>query len=467
MSLQALSHFVANTRFSDIPSDVVERAKWVMRDTVAVIIAGLVEPENQRLADYAANHQINLHNHFGNVTIFGQGTKVRPEWAVLVHGTAGTALELDEGHAFAKGHAAIHAVPTALALAEANDVSAKELLTAFIVGYEVTARAGVATKLRPAVHPFGAWGVLGAAAIGAYFNRLDGDGVAGVLELAASYAINPSFESAFQGANVRNTYAGVVNRLGLLAVELYQLGFRGEKGGLETTFGNILGESFDATALTDGLRERYEIMRGYFKPYSACRYTHGAVEASLTLKEQIKGRLDDIQSISVATYNIAATLKDSAPKTPLAGRFSLPYVVAICLILGHANRDAFTEDKLQDSSIQSLANLVTVSEDKTFTEMTPAKRPSRISIHLKDGTTLTETVYGSKGDPDQPMSDEELKAKFMNLVEPSLGSEKSQTLWQAFDTLEDAQHISEITKHLEKRFVWHNAGIRNRTLRWS
>jgi 2-methylcitrate dehydratase PrpD len=112
---------------------------------------------------------------------------------------------MDEGHAFARGHAAIHCVPPALALAEAHGVSGREALIALVLGYEVAARAGVATKLRRGVHPFGAWGVLGAAAVGARFAGLEASGVAGVLEVAASYAITPSFESAYQGANVRNT----------------------------------------------------------------------------------------------------------------------------------------------------------------------------------------------------------------------------------------------------------------------
>ena len=428
--LRQLAEFVAATRFHDLPTEVVERAKGVLRDTAGVIIGGIGEPENGRLAAYALEH------HPGQATLFGHGGKVSPAWAALVHGTAGTSLELDEGHAFAKGHAAIHAAPTALALAEAHDVSGEETLTAFILGYEVAARAGVATQLRTEVHPFGAWGVLGAAAVAGRLGRLEPEELAGVFELAASYAINPSFASAFQGANVRNTYAGMVNRLGLLAADFYELGFRGEQGGVQTTFGTILGKSFEPDALADGLGERYEIMRGYFKPYSACRYTHGAVEATLALRKDLDGRLESIERITVETYDIAATLTETQPETPLAGRFSLPHVVAACLVLGHATRDAFTLESLQHPQVRELAARVTVSEDAEFSAMTPARRPSRVTLHLQDGERLEHTVYGSKGDPDQPMTVEELKAKFTGLVAPSLGAEATAGLWEAFDRLE-------------------------------
>lgn len=445
--LQTLSAFVAQTHFDVIPSEVIARAKWVMRDTVAVIVAGLAEPENKNLAEYASEH------HPGSASLFGHGGRVSPEWASLIHGTAGTSLELDEGHAFARGHAAIHAAPTALALAESKGASGKETLKAFILGYEVAARIGVATRLRAAVHPFGAWGVLGTAAVGAQFHHLDAEGIAGSLELAASYAINPSFNSAFQGANVRNTYAGVVNRLGLLAADMYTLGFRGEQGGIETTFGTILGESFDASALTASLGERYEIMRGYFKPYSGCRYTHGAVEATLELRDRLEHPLINIQSILVETYDIAATLKDTEVSTPLAGRFSLPYVVAACLVLGHANPDAFSEASLTNAAIQTLAKKVSVQEDKAFTALTPQQRPSRVTLNFQNGTKLSKTVYGSKGDPDRPMTEGELRDKFFGLLVPTFDKNEIDGIWRGFDNLDSFTSIKQLTNQLTKQEV--------------
>ena len=440
--LRQLAEFVASTRFCDLPAEVVERAKGVLRDTVGVIIGGLGEPENGRLARYA------LERHPGQATLFGHGGKVSPEWAALVHGTAGTSLELDEGHAFAKGHAAIHAAPTALALAEVHDASGAEMLTAFVLGYEVAARAGVATQLRPQVHPFGAWGVLGAAAVAGRFGKLEPADLGGVLELAASYAVNPSFASAFQGANVRNTYAGMVNHLGLLAADFYNLGFRGEEGGVMTTFGTILGRSFEPDALTDGLGDRYEIMRGYFKPYSACRYTHGAVEATLALRAAVVGRLETIERIAVATYDLAASLNEPRPETPLAARFSLPHVVAACLVLGHANRDAFTLESLRQPRVRELAARVEVLEDPAFSALTPAQRPSRVTLFLQNGEKLEHTVYGSKGDPDQPLTAEELKTKFEGLVTPSLGLEASAELWRAFDRLETQTSFADFATQL-------------------
>ncbi len=449
--LNQLATFVASTTFESLPAEVVERAKWVLRDTVGVIIGGMVEPEVNALADYAVQTAP------GPATLLGHGGGTSAPWAALVHGTAGTTLEMDEGHAFARGHAAVHAVGPALALAQANNTTGKEAIAAFVAGYEVAARAGIASRLRPPVHPFGAWGVLGAAAIGAWFKRYSVAAVADTLELAASYAIAPSFATAYQGATVRNTFAGMVNHLGLMAADFYELGFRGEEGALETVFGQILGRSFEAAALVDGLGQRYEIMRGYFKPYSACRYTHAAIDAVLDLLAEKEVDMGNLASVEVNTYDIAAHLNDPAPKTPLAGRFSTPYVVAATLVYGSAGPEIFAPEVLADSTVLNIAGKINVDENETFTAMTPAKRPAQIILHFTDGSWREKTVFGSKGDPDQPMTAAELESKFFQLCTTRLGPEETQQAWYQLGRLEQWPRLNDLgplftpeTRRLEK-----------------
>ncbi len=439
-ALDRIADFAASCSFDTLPAAVIERARWVLRDTVGVIIAGMAEAEVHALAEYAgktAPGPVGLFNHRGRTTA---------PWAALVHGTAGTTLEMDEGHAFARGHAAIHAVPTALAMAERHGVSGRKTLVAMVIGYEVAARAGVATQLRSPVHPFGAWGVLGAAAIGAWFKGYKAAQIRQALELAASYAITPSFETAYQGATVRNTYAGMVNYLGLLAADFHELGFRGETGGLETAFGQILGRSFDATALSEGLGDRFEIERGYFKPYSGCRYTHAAIDAVFALQAEEAIEIEAVRAIEVATYDMAAHLTEPTPRTPLAGRFSLPYVVAATLVKGSAGPEIFRPDVLADPGVLNMAGKVSVRESRQFTAMTPAKRPAQVTLHFSDGTQRQKTVFGSKGDPDQPMTAEELRRKFDHLCEPHIGPERTEGLWHALGRIDQWPDLREFSQ---------------------
>jgi 2-methylcitrate dehydratase PrpD len=441
-TLNQLAGFISNLTFESLPEVVVKRAKWVLRDTVGVIIGGMAEPEVDQLAKYASATAP------GRAHLLAHGGRVAPTWAALVHGTAGTTLEMDEGHAFARGHAAIHAVPPALALAQTRQADGQALLTAIVAGYEVAARAGVASRLRKPVHPFGAWGVLGAAAVGAWFKGFSADEIVDTLELAASYAITPSFETAYQGANVRNTYAGMVNYLGLLAADFYELGFRGEKGGLLTGFGKILGQAFDPAALNDRLGQRFEIMRGYFKPYSGCRYTHAAIDAILGLQEEEAVEIESLAAVEVATYDIAAHLTDPAPKTSLAGRFSTPYVAAATLVNRNAGPEIFTSQMLTDPDVLDLAARISVSEDSNFTAMTPARRPARVTLHFRDGRQREKTVFGSKGDPDRPMSAAELEAKFRGLCEPALGSAQAQQAWNELGKIDQWTDLDELMNYL-------------------
>lgn len=441
--LDALAAFAAGLVPGQLPPAVRERAALVLADSVGAALGGMGEPEVRALADHAARREP------GPATLVGHGGRVRPALAALVHGTAGVALELDEGHAHARGHAAVHAVWPALALGEAAGAAGRDVLTAMVAGYEVAARVGVAARLRRPVHPFGTWGVLGAATVAARFRGLDGRALREVLELAASYAITPSFATATQGATVRNTYPGVVNQLGLLAAELHHLGFRGERGGVATAFGAILGEGFEPAALAEGLGERWEILRGYFKAHSACRYTHAAVDAVLALRAEAPAlRPAEVARVEVQTYDAAARLADPCPGTPLAARFSLPYVVAATLVHGSAGPESFEAARLGDPEVRRLAGAVQVAEDPAFTAMTPARRPARVTLVLGDGRRLTKAVLGSRGDPDQPLGADELRRKFEGLAGPRLGTAGARAAWEALLGLEAAARLGDVMRRL-------------------
>ena len=247
---------------------------------------------------------------------------------------------------------------------------------------------------------------------------------------------------------MRNTFAGVVNLLGLQAADLYRLGFRGERGALRTVFGQIIGESFEPALLVEGLGTRYEMLRGYFKPYSACRYVHGAVDAALQLRAETRFAVTDVEYAEVATYDIAARLSDPAPRTPLAGRFSLPFVLAATLIHGSAGPEIFTPDSLADPALLELAGKVQVVEEQAFTALTPGRRPARVTLVLKDGSKLQHTVMGSKGDPDQPMTARELEAKFLRLTASRLGLDRASRAWEQLGKIDSLARLDDLIVNL-------------------
>ncbi len=240
--------FVARTRYENLPAPVVDQAKLVLMDTLAAILAGSQAPEIQNLARLASQASAAKPS-----TIFGYPATAAPQWASLVNATAGTSTELDEGNAYAKGHPAIHTIPAALALGEEMDSTGRDVLLSIVLGYEVATRVGTACELRNGAHPHGTWGTLGAAVAAAKLMGMDAEGIRETINLASSLTLATSFQTATDGALVRNIYAGMSNQNGLLATQLVQCGFTGEKDGVANVFGKVMSDTFRENALTDGL----------------------------------------------------------------------------------------------------------------------------------------------------------------------------------------------------------------------
>jgi 2-methylcitrate dehydratase PrpD len=187
--LAALARFVAGTADDGIPVSARDHAALIVADTIGAILGGSREPEVGRLhadGERAA----------GPATALGAGfPRVEPWWAIVANGLAGTMLELDEGHRFARGHPGIHVLPAALAEAERLGRSGAALLTAVVVGYDVAARLGGAGPVRPGMHMHGVHGAVGAAAAVARLRELDGDVTARALGVAAGLTLGTSWRT--------------------------------------------------------------------------------------------------------------------------------------------------------------------------------------------------------------------------------------------------------------------------------
>ena len=415
-ALDTLVEFVAATRYEDLPVEVVNRAGLVLMDTVAAILAGSTAPEVQNLASLAVRSSA-CHS----ATIFGYRELGDARWTALVNACAGTSTELDEGHAYPKGHPAIHVLPAVIALSEETNQTGRDGLLAFVLGYEVATRVGAACNLRKVAHPHGTWGTLGAATTAAKLMREDVRGIREVIDIASSLTLATSFQSATSGALVRNIYAGMSNQNGLLAWNLYRCGFTGERDGVTNVFGHVMSETFREDVLTDGLGSRFEITRGYFKKHSCCRYNHGALDALDLIRAHYQFEPSDVKQVQVGTYGLAALLSGTQASTTLAARFSIPWAIAISLVRRSTAPAAFDETALTDPQIRGLAERVRVIEDPEYSAMTPARRPARVSVELEDGRTFEQVVYSSRGDREQPFTRDELVSKYFELSAPVIG----------------------------------------------
>lgn len=444
--MKNITEYVCKLRFEDIPSDVVMRAKLVVIDTIAAIAAGAQEEEIKKLSNF-----LNVTDGKGVSSVIGSGFKTEALKAALLNGASGTFLEIDEGNQFGRGHPAVQMLPAVIAVAEEKKLSGKDLITALVVGYEIGTRIGIASKLRMSMHPHGVWGTV-AAAVG-LGKLLDYDQAAmkELISVSASMTTATNRQTMLDGGTVRNIYSGMSSHNGLLAHYMIQSGFTGEKDGLNTVFSSVVSEEFNQEAMIEDLGNYFEIGRNYFKRYACCRYNHSALDATMEITGSLPdGRLDPdaIEKIDVWTYSLAAQLCGQEPDNMLAAKFSIPFAIATYLIHGNAGVSSFRMSAVQNPIIRDLSKKVTIFEDPKLTAMMPRKRPSRVLITLKNGDKLESEAFINKGDTEDPYTQEELKEKYHELVDPVFGDATAENIYEKLIDLDKAKDISEIIKQM-------------------
>lgn len=448
-AVDCLAEYAISTRFEDLPGEVLEHARHVFLDTLGVIMGGSIEPQASAMA-----HRLGRQGG-GPCTIIGHDLQSSKLNAALVNGTAATWLDFDSGHRPPPGkpllpaaHPPVHLVPAALATAEAVGASGAEFLTALVVGYDIGARIGMASRLRAEIHPHGTYHNVSAASAAARLEGADAILMKDTIALAVHLEIMPSFENAYQGCTVRNVYAGVGSAAGILAAQLAKTGFSPEHNALGSIYGGIISPWLDPERAVKQLGRQYEITQGFIKPFAACRFAHPAVEAAEKLIKKHPVDPDDIDTVEVMTFDWAASLNDQMPQTDLAAKFSVPWAVASMLVRRSAGADEFRSAALRDEHLRAVAARIRVKEDARFSSMTPSKRPARVTVKTRSGKAYTEEVERSGGGPDAPLSKEMIQDKFRSLAESVIGNERSEAVIDKVDTLEQIEDIRNLTRLL-------------------
>jgi 2-methylcitrate dehydratase PrpD len=408
--LNTFSQFAAELEYDALTPEIKDQVGWILADTVAAIAAGSAEPELRSLAARQPEGS--------SASLIGLGRTATADVAALINGTAGTFLEMDEGNRFSRGHPAVHVIPAALALCEERGLTAQAFLSAVVTGYEVGSRLGAASMLRGSMHPHGTWGTVAAAAACARAAGLTSLAMREAINIGSSLTTATSKQTMLEGGLVRNVYAGLSNRHGLLALQLVDSGFTGKNDGLTSLFGKIISERFDTTVLLQGLGSEWHLMRNYFKLHSCCRYNHGTLDAldALAARDALPDPAG-IRHIQVDTYSYAAELSDKSPKNTLAAKFSVPFAVATRLINGSSALSSFTWQAVRDPAVLALAQKVDLREDTAMTRRLPLERPARVVITLNSGQTVTGEAGVNRGDDASPYSREELRGKFIDLTQ--------------------------------------------------
>ncbi|MEX1249824.1 MAG: MmgE/PrpD family protein [Hyphomonas sp.] len=333
------------------------------------------------------------------------------EGRAFAWGALGNILEMDDVDKQALLHPGPVTVPAALALAAQTGASAACLLDAIVRGYEATIRLGRAVGAGHYAlwHNTGTCGAIGAAAACAILLDLPEDGLADALALGVSQSAGfwqTRHEPASLGKQLHTANAA---RAGVSAARLAASGARGPRTILEGPQG-FFAAMCPGAAAQDVLAvypEPWLIADVSTKPWPACRHAHAAIDAALVLRPPgAEGR------ILVETYRDALRFCDNpAPRTVAEAKFSLQHAVAVSLIRGAPRLGDFSLAAIDDPALASMRGRIDVREDGAFTRAYPGRFGARVS-----GGGAAVEVADAWGDPENPITDDEVKAKTRALL---------------------------------------------------
>ncbi len=409
---------VARITWDDVPNDVRTLAKAHALDAIGIAIASTGMDYGHAVHNAGAQ----LANG-GDSRVLGFGTPLPAADAALVDGTLMHGLDFDDTHIGAIYHATGPALAAALTAGEAAHASGHEVMAAYVLGMEVGCRlaaAGAGKFHARGFHPTGIAGTFAAACVTAKLRNLPAETLTSALGLCGSQAAGIL---ELHGSWLKRVHPGWAAHSGIVAATLAEAGFRGPGRVFEGPAGlykSHLDETVTADDLgIDDLGERWMTAEIALKPYPCCHFTHAFVDAATAVLAGLGRtslRADEVDTIVCPTAPALRAMvtepadAKQAPKTIYDALFSVQYVVATTLAGRPVDLATFYDTPLDDPTILAMAAKVTCPTDPD-TDF-PAHFPGEVIVHLTNGTTAARQVPDSHGTCQDPMTEEEVLAKF-------------------------------------------------------
>ena len=440
---RALAEQAHGLTFADIPETARIWARQCVLDYIGCGIAGASDELSEIL--FA---ELSEQGGEGRAAVFGQKGLLPAASAAIVNGAAAHALDFDDVNLAMPGHPSVAVLPALLALAQERGGSGKDVLTAFVAGYELQCRLG--RVLAPGhydvlgFHATATIGSFGAAAACAHLLRLDLDKFVTALGIAGTQAAG--LKSMF-GTMCKPLHAGKASYHGLMAAKLAMRGFTSRADAIECRqgFASTHSPDFHPDRATEMPSGGWYIESNLFKYHAACYMVHSSIEAARKLKDQFGVTPDRIASIRVALEESCDRICNiPAPRTGLEAKFSLRLATA----MGFAGIDTgrlstYSEAIATDPALVRLRDKVSL-DFQTGIPNTFAT----IDLVLTDGTRLSAKHDAGIPATDAAEQGRRLEEKFAGLVEPVLGSDRCAALIsgiRTFETLDSVNALMTLT----------------------
>ncbi|MFC6993445.1 MmgE/PrpD family protein [Haladaptatus sp. GCM10025707] len=435
-----LASFVTRLTYEQVPKESVETVERAFVDTVGVTLAGAVADAGKRAIAIA--QPVTADD--GGVTLLGTGQQAALTDAVLANGTAGHALDFDDLSWAMDGHPSVPLVAPALALAEQLDASGKDVITAFAAGFE--AECYIAEPVSPAHyeqgwHPTATFGTFGAAATAAHLLGLDAEATERALNIAASM---PSGLKRNFGSMTKPLHAGLAGRSGVTAARLAAEGFTADDAAISGARGFWDRYGDGATRVADPPGDPWRLVETgiSIKAYPCCYFTHTSIAAAQQLVEDHAIVPADVERIRTVTSRGAGdALVHPIPETELEAKFSMEYALACGVASDRIGLATFEPATIRDPTIQQVRERAVFEVDESL----PYKSNlATVTLTTTAGETYEATLEEPPGTPNNPLTEAELRAKFVDCATRAVEESVAADTFERLLSLRDQASVRDI-----------------------
>jgi 2-methylcitrate dehydratase PrpD len=441
--------------YNSLPPQVVDRTKYLLLDYLGVAARGSLTESARAARKMAAG----LDSTSGGAAVIGTNYTAAPPYAALANGIAAHSIEMDDVVNAASLHPAVTVMSAALAARHMTQCSGQELLSAIVAGYETAIRLGNA--LNPAshyargFHPTATCGTFASAVTAAKIFKLHAETTINAVGIAGSQAAG-SMEFLSDGAFTKRFHAGWAAHSGLLAALLAAEGFTGPGTIIEGKFGflNSYSDKPDPEQILSNWANPYLVLRTSIKPHACCRYKQGPIDAVLGIVKENGLKAADIETVQVAVLKTGFALvvdpeeQKQNPRCIVDAQFSMPFGAAVATLFGKASVDEYNPENFSSPAVREMMSRVRCVSDEEIEKEFPKKWPARATITTRDGQKFSTKVEYPKGDPENPLSWQELIDKFTVLASPVYSSERISEIVSTVRTLENDANLDRLVELL-------------------
>jgi 2-methylcitrate dehydratase PrpD len=429
-------HRLSQSIFSE---KTTRQAKRCLLDYLGATLAG-----SKMLGEKGARLLTDLDNMDGKCKAIGFNRRTGIQQAALINGFSAHIAEMDDGYRYGAIHPGATILSALLPLAEKEGLTGKDLIRGIVWGYEAAIR--ISRAMQPALknrgyHATGVCGTIGSAMAVAAALNFPAKQMKDALSAAATGATG-ILKVIREGSQLKPLNAAQAAANGLIAAFVARAGFEGPTDvlGGEKGFLEVKAVEYNEEHLFKNSYDQPGIHDIYVKPYAACRHSHPAVDAVLHIRNKYNVQPLQVKEIEINTYAWAVHLHDHTDISGIASaKMSTPYSVAIALIDGKAGIEQFMPERLQDPDVLSLTKKVNVVESKYLNALVPDKRAAIVDVVTQSGERFTRRIDLPKGEPENPLTQQELEEKFSSLA---IFSGKS---------IAESERITDITMQIETR----------------